>query len=248
MGIYSLATCRPWSIRRPGANGANGVANDQAILQQHGPPCAHGRFQRGRQRTVQNVLQLLRRSRRWHPHQGRRCCLQGASRIMDRVQNQYGYHIDEATMAQAEGMKAMMTSFGEQIFNELIDSNHDGQATLMEIEMNSYCIFRASAKMMIQMMDRNRNGKLDKREMGMMDLDELLKNPEAAKVRAYVPDLDELVKKNKAHHSQGRHGSRQGVRRSRAGQSHAGRGQLDGQARVQLSYFPTLPIINSMTC
>ena len=48
---------------------------------------------------------------------------------------------------------------------------------------------------MIQMMDRNRNGKLDKREMGMMDLDELLKNPEAAKVRAYVPDLDELVKK-----------------------------------------------------
>merc|ERR1711892_776433 len=97
------------------------------------------------------------------------------SLIMDRVQNQYGYQIDEATMAQAEGMKAMMTSFGEQIFNELIDSNHDGQATLMEIEMNSYCIFRASAKMMIQMMDRNRNGKLDKREMGMMDLDELLK-------------------------------------------------------------------------
>merc|ERR1712123_450316 len=78
------------------------------------------------------------------------------SLIMDRVQNQYGYHIDEATMAQAEGMKAMMTSFGEQIFNELIDSNHDGQATLMEIEMNSYC-----------------------------------------KVRAYVPDLDELVKKTK---------------------------------------------------
>merc|ERR1711892_571192 len=103
------------------------------------------------------------------------------SLIMDRVQNQYGYQIDEATMAQAEGMKAMMTSFGEQIFNELIDSNHDGQATLMEI----------------QMMDRNRNGKLDKREMGMMDLDELLKNPEAAKVRAYVPDLDELVKKTK---------------------------------------------------
>merc|ERR1711892_1173658 len=101
------------------------------------------------------------------------------SLIMDRVQNQYGYTIDEATMAQAEGMKAMMTSFGEQIFNELIESN-------------SYCIFRASAKMMIQMMDRNRNGKLDKREMGMMDLDELLKNPEAAKVRAYVPDLDEL--------------------------------------------------------
>ena len=52
--------------------------------------------------------------------------------------------------------------------------------------------------MMIQMMDRNRNGKLDKREMGMMDLDELLKNPEAAKVRAYVPDLDELVKKVRA--------------------------------------------------
>merc|ERR1712123_555952 len=87
------------------------------------------------------------------------------SLIMDRVQNQYGYTIDEATMAQAEGMKAMMTSFGEQIFNELMDSN--------------------------------RNGKLDKREMGMMDLDELLKNPEAAKVRAYVPDLDELVKKTK---------------------------------------------------
>lgn len=49
--------------------------------------------------------------------------------------------------------------------------------------------------MMIQMMDRNRNGKLDKREMGMMDLDELMKNPEVDQVRAYLPDLDELVKK-----------------------------------------------------
>merc|ERR1712128_283031 len=116
------------------------------------------------------------------------------SLIMDRVQNQYGYTIDEATMAQAEGMKAMMTSFGEQIFNELIDSNHDGQATLMEIEMNSYCIFRASAKMMIQMMDRNRNGKLDKREMGMMDLDELLKNPEADMDHDKAYDDRELAK------------------------------------------------------
>ena len=49
--------------------------------------------------------------------------------------------------------------------------------------------------MMIQMMDRNRNGKLDKREMGMMDLDELMKNPEVDQVRAYLPDLDALVKK-----------------------------------------------------
>merc|ERR1712147_226654 len=95
--------------------------------------------------------------------------------IQDRLQNEYNIQFDEQMMAQANGMKAMMTSFGEQIFNELIDSNHDGQATLEEIEMNSYCIFRAAAKMMIQMMDRNRNGKLDKREMGMMDLDELVK-------------------------------------------------------------------------
>ena len=35
-------------------------------------------------------------------------------------------------MAQA---KTMMTAFGEQLFNEIIDSNKDGQASLEEIEM-----------------------------------------------------------------------------------------------------------------
>ena len=50
--------------------------------------------------------------------------------------------------------------------------------------------------MMIQMMDRNRNGKLDKRsEASMLDLDQLMKNPEVGSVREYVPDLDKLVKK-----------------------------------------------------
>ena len=105
--------------------------------------------------------------------------------------------------------KNMMTAFGEQIFNEFIDGNKDGEATLAEIELvsftllelftlfqNGYCIFRASAQMMIQMMDRNRNGKLDKRnEASMLDLDELMKNDEVDSVRAYVPDLDKLVKK-----------------------------------------------------
>ena len=64
------------------------------------------------------------------------------------------------------------------------------------IFQNGYCIFRASAQMMIQMMDRNRNGKLDKRnEASMLDIDELMKNDEVDSVRAYVPDLDKLVKK-----------------------------------------------------
>lgn len=51
------------------------------------------------------------------------------------LKSEYNIQFDEQMMAQANGMKAMMTSFGEQIFNELIDSNHDGQATLDEIEM-----------------------------------------------------------------------------------------------------------------
>merc|ERR1712043_101828 len=49
--------------------------------------------------------------------------------IQDRLQNEYNIQFDEH----------MMASFVEQIFNELIDSNPDGQATLEEIEMNSYC-------------------------------------------------------------------------------------------------------------
>jgi len=118
--------------------------------------------------------------------------------IMDRLENEYHVNLGPDQMAQMNQMKNMMTAFGEQIFNEFIDSNNDGEATLEEIEMNGYCIFRASAKMMIQMMDRNRNGKLDKRsEASMLDLDQLMKNDEVDNVRAYVPDLDKLVKKAK---------------------------------------------------
>ena len=34
--------------------------------------------------------------------------------------------------------KNMMTAFGEQIFNEFIDGNKDGEATLEEIENVSF--------------------------------------------------------------------------------------------------------------
>ena len=40
-------------------------------------------------------------------------------------------------MAQVEQYEAMFSAFAEKIFNEFIDSDHDGAATLHEIEMVS---------------------------------------------------------------------------------------------------------------
>ena len=59
---------------------------------------------------------------------------------------------------------------------------------------NGYCIFRASSQLMIQLMDRNRNGKLDKREFNF-DIDSLTSQPGYEEAKAYIPDLDKLMKK-----------------------------------------------------
>merc|ERR1719462_587997 len=86
---------------------------------------------------------------------------------------------------------------GQQMFNEIIDENGDGAASLEEIEMGGYCLIRASAQMMIQMMDRNGDGKLAKNEVGGMDLESMLAQADMSAVKQYVPDIEKLIKKAK---------------------------------------------------
>ena len=54
---------------------------------------------------------------------------------------------------------------------------------------------RASAQMMIQMMDRNGDGKLSKNEIGGMDLESMLAQADMSAVKQYVPDIEKLIKK-----------------------------------------------------
>ena len=49
--------------------------------------------------------------------------------------------------------------------------------------------------MMIQMMDRNGDGKLAKNEIGGMDLDSMLAQADMSAVKQYVPDIEKLIKK-----------------------------------------------------
>ena len=61
--------------------------------------------------------------------------------------SEYNYEIDDEIMAQLEQYEGMMSAFGEQVFNEFIDSDHDGAATLEEIQFVSwqaFDIFRVS--------------------------------------------------------------------------------------------------------
>ena len=51
--------------------------------------------------------------------------------------SEYHFEIDDNMMAQVEQYEAMFSAFAEKIFNEFIDSDHDGAATLDEIEMVS---------------------------------------------------------------------------------------------------------------
>ena len=44
--------------------------------------------------------------------------------------------------------------------------------------------------MMIQMMDRNGDGKLSKNEVGGMDLDSMLAQADMSAVKQYVPDIE----------------------------------------------------------
>ena len=49
--------------------------------------------------------------------------------------------------------------------------------------------------MMIQMMDRNGDGKLSKNEVGGMDLESMLAQADMSAVKQYVPDIEKLIKK-----------------------------------------------------
>ena len=49
--------------------------------------------------------------------------------------------------------------------------------------------------MMIQMMDRNGDGKLSKNEIGGMDLESMLAQADMSAVKQYVPDIEKLIKK-----------------------------------------------------
>ena len=66
-----------------------------------------------------------------------------------------GVDIPEGAMDQAKPMMDMIDAMGQQMFNEIIDENGDGAASLEEIEMVSYfkltimvfvCRFKYGAK------------------------------------------------------------------------------------------------------
>jgi len=124
------------------------------------------------------------------------CKAQMQEIIMNRVRSM-GVDIPEGSMEQAKPFMDMIDAMGEQMFNEIIDENGDGAASLEEIEMGGYCLIRASAQMMIQMMDRNGDGKLAKNEIGGMDLDSMLAQADMSAVKQYVPDIEKLIKKAK---------------------------------------------------
>ena len=49
-----------------------------------------------------------------------------------------GVDIPDGAMDQAKPMMDMIDAMGQQMFNEIIDENGDGAASLEEIEMVSY--------------------------------------------------------------------------------------------------------------
>jgi hypothetical protein len=48
----------------------------------------------------------------------------------------------------------------EMIFQKFIDINHDGQTTLEELQMGTYCLMRTSAQLALQFMG-NQDAELD---------------------------------------------------------------------------------------
>ena len=52
-----------------------------------------------------------------------------------------GVDIPDGAMDQAKPMMDMIDAMGQQMFNEIIDENGDGAASLEEIEMVSYYDF-----------------------------------------------------------------------------------------------------------
>ena len=60
-----------------------------------------------------------------------------------------GVDIPDGAMDQAKPMMDMIDAMGQQMFNEIIDENGDGAASLEEIEMVSYdcfCRFKCGTK------------------------------------------------------------------------------------------------------
>ena len=52
------------------------------------------------------------------------------------------------------------TEISEMIFAKFIDINHDGQTTLQELQMGTYCLLRTAAQLGLQFMG-NENAELD---------------------------------------------------------------------------------------
>lgn len=48
----------------------------------------------------------------------------------------------------------------EMVFEKFIDLNHDGQTTLEELQMGTYCLLRTAAQLTLQFMG-NQNAELD---------------------------------------------------------------------------------------
>jgi len=130
------------------------------------------------------------------PSDDQACSAKMQSAIGARM-SKFGITLGDAETSQAMAGLAMFDQMGKELFDEIIDANGDGVATLEEIEMGGYCLMRASSDMMIQMMDRNRNGKLDKSETGGIDIGTALTPDMIATAKQYVPDIERVIKKAK---------------------------------------------------
>merc|ERR1712134_244723 len=86
--------------------------------------------------------------------------------MMDKIKAM-GLEIPDGAMDQAKPMMDMIDAMGEEMFNEIIDENHDGAATLA------------------------------KNEVGGMDFDSMLAQADLSAVKQYVPDIEKLIKKAK---------------------------------------------------
>ena len=110
--------------------------------------------------------------------------------------------------------------------------------------------------MMIQMMDRNGDGKLSKNEVGGMDLDSMLAQADMSAVKQYVPDIEKLIKKvtenltpewdlkpsilGQENHKEGRSWPRQSLWWPWIGKSYARYDRHDDQENLQINHFTVI--------
>ena len=62
---------------------------------------------------------------------------------INKLFSQYNINLGPDVVAQMSTYKDMMTAFGEQIFNEFIDADKNGEATLDEIELVSFTLMES---------------------------------------------------------------------------------------------------------